>query len=112
MLHLGLLAEISPLLDRVNLSVVSRMDDGVPKAACPGTRCRHHDGLRQRCLCCGCGRSARARPGSELHRDGWRAVTIDWDRETTHVTMTGPVAYVCEGRLSAGLAGLLEAGNG
>jgi len=26
--------------------------------------------------------------------------------------MTGPVAYVCEGRLSAGLAGLLEAGNG
>ena len=39
------------------------------------------------------------------------AVTIDWDRETTHVTMTGPVAYVCEGSLSAGLAGLLEAGD-
>ena len=39
------------------------------------------------------------------------AVTIDWDRETTHVTMTGPVAYVCEGSLSAGLAGFLEAGD-
>jgi len=25
--------------------------------------------------------------------------------------MTGPVAYVCEGSLSAGLAGLLEAGD-
>ena len=29
------------------------------------------------------------------------AVGIDWDPDSRHVVMTGPVAYVCDGVLSA-----------
>ena len=87
--RLGPLAETSPLFpDRVNLSVVSR--------ACAVGVAVARRGL--------------ASHAKRIVMDGG-AVTIDWDRETTHVTMTGPVAYVCEGSLSARLAGLLEAGD-
>jgi hypothetical protein len=37
------------------------------------------------------------------------AVQIDWDEASRHVTMTGPVAYVCQGALSPELDALLEA---
>ena len=48
---------------------------------------------------------------SRIAMDGG-TVRIDWDRATTHVTMTGPVAYVCEGVLSADMASLLEGRHG
>jgi len=35
-------------------------------------------------------------------------VQIDWDEASRHVTMTGPVAYVCQGTLSPELDALLE----
>ncbi|MED5313109.1 MAG: diaminopimelate epimerase, partial [Pseudomonadota bacterium] len=99
--------------DRVNLSVVSRMDDGAFRMrvwergvgitmACGSGACAVGVAVARRGL---------GRDSNRIVMDGG-AVTIDWNPETTHVTMTGPVAYVCEGRLSAGLAGLLEAGNG
>ena len=111
--RLGPLAETSPLFpDRVNLSVASRMDDG-------SFRMRVWERGVGITMACGSGacavgvavaRRGLAGDANRIVMDGG-AVTIDWDRETTHVTMTGPVAYVCEGSLSAGLAGLLEAGD-
>ena len=111
--RLGPLAETSLLFpDRVNLSVVSRMDDG-------SFRMRVWERGVGITMACGSGacavgvavaRRGLAGDANRIVMDGG-AVTIDWDRKTTHVTMTGPVAYVCEGSLSAGLAGLLEAGD-
>ena len=34
-------------------------------------------------------------------------VGIDWNPDSRHVVMTGPVAYVCDGVLSADLAKML-----
>ena len=111
--RLGPLAETSPLFpDRVNLSVVSRMDDG-------SFRMRVWERGVGITMACGSGTCAvgvavaRRGLGGDANRivmDGG-SVTIEWDRETTHVTMTGPVAHVCHGSLSAGLAGLLEPGD-
>jgi diaminopimelate epimerase len=39
-------------------------------------------------------------------------VTISWNRDTSHVLMTGPVSYVATGQLSAEITALLEADNG
>jgi diaminopimelate epimerase len=39
-------------------------------------------------------------------------VTISWNRDTSHVVMTGPVSYVATGQLSADITALLETGNG
>ena len=112
--RLGPLVETSALFpDRVNLSVVSQMPDG-------GFRMRVWERGVGITMACGSGACAVgvavARRGlgpdtSRIAMDGG-TVRIDWDRATTHVTMTGPVAYVCEGVLSADMASLLEGRHG
>ena len=112
--RLGPLVETSSLFpDRVNLSVVSPLSNG-------GFRMRVWERGVGITMACGSGACAvgvavaRRGLGSESNRilmDGG-AVTIDWDRDTSHVTMTGPVAYVCQGTLSAEMAALLEDRHG
>ncbi len=112
--RLGPLVETSALFpDRVNLSVVSQMPDG-------GFRMRVWERGVGITMACGSGACAVgvavARRGlgpdsSRIAMDGG-TVRIDWDQATTHVTMTGPVAYVCEGVLSADMASLLEGRHG
>ncbi len=100
--RLGPLVEHAPLFpDRVNLSVVSRLGD---------------DAFRMRVwergvgitMACGSGacavgvaivRRGLGPRGNRIVMDGG-AVHIDWDVASHHVTMTGPVAYVCHGTLS------------
>lgn len=112
--RLGPLVETAPLFpDRVNLSVVSQLPDG-------GFRMRVWERGVGITMACGSGACAvgvavaRRGLGPDSNRivmDGG-AVRIDWNRATTHVTMTGPVAYVCEGMLSAGMTALLEGRHG
>ena len=112
--RLGPLVETSTLFpDRVNLSVVSQLVDG-------GFRMRVWERGVGITMACGSGACAAgvavARRGlgpdsSRIAMDGG-TVRIDWDRATTHVTMTGPVAYVCEGVLSADMVFLLEGRHG
>lgn len=112
--RLGPLVENSALFpDRVNLSVVSPMPDGAFRmrvwergvgvtTACGSGACAVGVAVSRRGL------------GPDTNRivmDGG-AVRIDWNQVTSHVTMTGPVAYVCEGTLSAEMAALLEARHG
>ena len=112
--RLGPLVETSPLFpEGVNLSVVSRLPDGA-------FRMRVWERGVGITMACGSGACAvgvavaRRGLGPDFNRitmDGG-TVRIDWDRATTHVTMTGPVAYVCDGTLSADMSSLLEGRHG
>ena len=112
--RIGPLVEMAPLFpDRVNLSVVSRRDDG-------SFRMRVWERGVGITMACGSGACAsgvavvRRGLGQDENRivmDGG-AVTISWNRDTSHVVMTGPVSYVATGQLSADITALLETGNG
>jgi diaminopimelate epimerase len=112
--RIGPLVETAPLFpDRVNLSVVSRRDDG-------SFRMRVWERGVGITMACGTGACAsgvavvRRGLGQDENRivmDGG-AVTISWNRDTSHVVMTGPVSYVATGQLSADITALLETGNG
>jgi diaminopimelate epimerase len=112
--RIGPLVETAPLFpDRVNLSVVSRRDDG-------SFRMRVWERGVGITMACGSGACAsgvavvRRGLGQDENRivmDGG-AVTISWNRDTSHVVMTGPVSYVATGQLSADITALLETGNG
>ncbi|MCH1483460.1 MAG: diaminopimelate epimerase [Alphaproteobacteria bacterium] len=112
--RIGPLVETAPLFpDRVNLSVVSRRDDG-------SFRMRVWERGVGITMACGSGACASgvavARRGlgqdeNRIVMDGG-AVTINWNRDTSHVVMTGPVSYVAAGQLSADITALLETGNG
>jgi len=108
--RLGPLVEHDALFpDRVNLSVVSRIDKGA-------FRMRVWERGVGITMACGSGACAvgvaivRRGLGPRRNRivmDGG-AVQIDWDEASRHVTMTGPVAHVCQGTLSPELDALLE----
>jgi diaminopimelate epimerase len=108
--RLGPLVEHAPLFpDRVNLSVVSRIDEAV-------FRMRVWERGVGITMACGSGACAvgvaivRRGLGPRQNRivmDGG-AVQIDWAQATGHVTMTGPVAHVCHGTLSPELDSLLQ----
>ena len=112
--RIGPLVETAPLFpDRVNLSVVSRRDDG-------SFRMRVWERGVGITMACGSGACASgvavARRGlgqdeNRIVMDGG-AVTINWNRDTSHVVMSGPVSYVATGQLSADITALLETGNG
>ena len=112
--RIGPLVETAPLFpDLVNLSVVSRRDDG-------SFRMRVWERGVGITMACGSGACASgvavARRGlgqdeNRIVMDGG-AVTISWNRDTSHVVMTGPVSYVATGQLSADITALLETGNG
>ena len=112
--RIGPLVETAPLFpDRVNLSVVSCRDDG-------SFRMRVWERGVGITMACGSGACAsgvavvRRGLGQDENRivmDGG-AVTISWNRDTSHVVMTGPVSYVSTGQLSADITALLETGNG
>ena len=112
--RIGPLVETAPLFpDRVNLSVVSRRDDG-------SFRMRVWERGVGITMACGSGACASgvavARRGlgqdeNRIVMDGG-SVTIRWNRDTSHVVMTGPVSYVATGQLSADITALLETGNG
>ena len=99
--------------DRVNLSVLSRRDDG-------SFRMRVWERGVGITMACGSGACASgvaiARRGlggdvNKIVMDGG-AVTIAWQRDNGHVVMTGPVAYVANGYLSPEISALLEADDG
>ena len=99
--------------DRVNLSVLSRRDDG-------SFRMRVWERGVGITMACGSGACASgvaiARRGlggdvNKIVMDGG-AVTIAWQRDNGHVVMTGPVAYVASGYLSPEISALLEADDG
>ena len=101
--RLGPLAEHAALFpQRVNLSVVSRIGEA-------SFRMRVWERGVGITMACGSGACAvgvavvRRGLGPRSNRivmDGG-AVGIDWDPDSRHVVMTGPVAYVCDGVLSA-----------
>jgi diaminopimelate epimerase len=112
--RLGPQVEQSSLFpDRVNLSVLSRRDDG-------SFRMRVWERGVGITMACGSGACASgvaiARRGlggdvNKIVMDGG-AVTISWQRDNGHVVMTGPVAYVASGYLSPEISALLEADDG
>ena len=112
--RLGPQVEQSSLFpDRVNLSVLSRRDDG-------SFRMRVWERGVGITMACGSGACASgvaiARRGlggdvNKIVMDGG-AVTIAWQRDDGHVLMTGPVAYVASGYLSPEISALLEADDG
>ena len=112
--RLGPQVEQSSLFpDRVNLSVLSRRDDG-------SFRMRVWERGVGITMACGSGACASgvaiARRGlggdvNKIVMDGG-AVTIAWQRDNEHVVMTGPVAYVASGYLSPEISALLEADDG
>ena len=112
--RIGPLVETASLFpDRVNLSVVSRRDDG-------SFRMRVWERGVGITMACGSGACASgvaiARRGlgedeNRIVMDGG-AVTISWNLDTSHVLMTGPVSHVVTGQLSAEITALLEADNG
>ena len=112
--RLGPQVEQSSLFpDRVNLSVLSRRDDG-------SFRMRVWERGVGITMACGSGACASgvaiARRGlggdvNKIVMDGG-AVTIAWQRDNGHVVMTGPVAYVASGHLSREISALLEADDG
>ncbi|MEC8662136.1 MAG: diaminopimelate epimerase [Pseudomonadota bacterium] len=112
--RLGPQVEQSSLFpDRVNLSVLSRRDDG-------SFRMRVWERGVGITMACGSGACASgvaiARRGlggdvNKIVMDGG-AVTIAWQRDNGHVVITGPVAYVASGYLSPEISALLEADDG
>ena len=112
--RLGPQVEQSSLFpDRVNLSVLSRRDDG-------SFRMRVWERGVGITMACGSGACAsgvaiaRRGLGGDVNKvvmDGG-AVTIAWQRDNGHVVMTGPVAYVASGYLSPEISALLEADDG
>lgn len=112
--RLGPQVEQSSLFpDRINLSVLSRRDDG-------SFRMRVWERGVGITMACGSGACASgvaiARRGlggdvNKIVMDGG-AVTIAWQRDNGHVVMTGPVAYVASGYLSPEISALLEADDG
>ena len=112
--RLGPQVEQSSLFpDRVNLSVLSRRDDG-------SFRMRVWERGVGITMACGSGACASgvaiARRGlggdvNKIVMDGG-AVTIAWQRDNGHVVMTGPVAYVASGYLSPEIFALLGADDG
>ena len=112
--RLGPQVEQSSLFpDRVNLSVLSRRDDG-------SFRMRVWERGVGITMACGSGACAsgvaisRRGLGGNVNKivmDGG-AVTIAWQRDNGHVVMTGPVAYVASGYLSPEISALLEADDG
>jgi len=108
--RLGPLAEHAALFpERVNLSVVSRTGEAT-------FRMRVWERGVGITMACGSGacavgvaivRRGLGPRGNRIVMDGG-AVQIDWDEASRHVTMTGPVAYVCQGTLSPELDALLE----
>jgi len=112
--RLGPLVEHAALFpDRVNLSVVSQIDQAA-------FRMRVWERGVGITMACGSGACAVGvaivRRGlgprrNRIHMDGG-PVQIDWDEASHHVTMTGPVAYVCQGTLSPEIDALLEQGHG
>ena len=112
--RLGPQVEQSSLFpDRVNLSVLSRRDDG-------SFRMRVWERGVGITMACGSGACASgvaiARRGlggdvNKIVMDGG-AVTIAWQGDNGHVVMTGPVAYVASGYLSPEISALLEADDG
>ena len=112
--RLGPQVEQSSLFpDRVNLSVLSRRDDG-------SFRMRVWERGVGITMACGSGACAsgvaiaRRGLGGDLNKivmDGG-AVTIAWQQDNGHVVMTGPVAYVASGHLSLEISALLEADDG
>ena len=112
--RLGPQVEQSSLFpDRVNLSVLSRRDDG-------SFRMRVWERGVGITMACGSGACASgvaiARRGlggdvNKIVMDGG-AITIAWQRDNGHVVMTGPVAYVASGYLSPEISALLEADDG
>ena len=114
LVRLGPQVEQSSLFpDRVNLSVLSRRDDG-------SFRMRVWERGVGITMACGSGACASgvaiARRGlggdvNKIVMDGG-AVTIAWQRDNGHVVMTGPVAYVASGYLSPEISALLEADDG
>ena len=100
--RLGPLAEHAALFpQRVNLSVVSRIGEASFECGL-GARCRHYHGLRSGACAVGVAvvRRGLGPRSNRIVMDGG-AVGIDWDPDSRHVVMTGPVAYVCDGVLSA-----------
>ena len=112
--RLGPQVEHSSLFpDRVNLSLLSRRDDG-------SFRMRIWERGVGITMACGSGACASgvaiARRGlggdvNKIVMDGG-AVTIAWQRDNGHVVMTGPVAYVASGHLSPEISALLGADDG
>ncbi len=108
--RLGPLVEHAALFpERVNLSVVSRTG----KAAFRMRVWERGVGITMACGSGACAvgvaivRRGLGPRGNRIVMDGG-AVQIDWDEASRHVTMTGPVAYVCQGTLSPELDALLE----
>jgi len=107
---IGPKVETSPLFpQRVNFSVVSPLADGA-------FRMRVWERGVGITMACGSGacavgvavaRSGRGPDSNRIVMDGG-AVRIDWDRDSRHVVMTGPVAYVARGALSDAMTALLE----
>ena len=112
--RLGPQVEHSSLFpDRVNLSLLSRRDDGSFRMrvwergvgitmACGSGACASGVAIARR----GLGRDV-----NKIVMDGG-AVTIAWQRDNGHVVMTGPVAYVASGHLSPEISALLGADDG
>jgi len=110
----GSRVETSPLFpQRVNFSVVSPLPDG-------SFRMRVWERGVGITMACGSGacavgvavaRAGRGPASNRIVMDGG-AVRIDWDKTSRHVVMTGPVAHVARGVLSAPMAALLEGRDG
>ena len=111
---IGPRVETSPLFpQRVNFSVVSQLPDGA-------FRMRVWERGVGITMACGSGacavgvavaRSGRGPASNRIVMDGG-AVRIDWDETSRHVVMTGPVAHVARGVLSAEMTSLLEGRDG
>ena len=111
---IGPRVETSPLFpQRVNFSVDSQLPDGA-------FRMRVWERGVGITMACGSGacavgvavaRSGRGPASNRIVMDGG-AVRIDWDETSRHVVMTGPVAHVARGVLSAEMTSLLEGRDG
>jgi diaminopimelate epimerase len=112
--RLGPLVEHAALFpERVNLSVVSQIDEAA-------FRMRVWERGVGMTMACGSGacavgvaivRRGLGPRSNRIQMDGG-TVQIDWDEASHHVTMTGPVSYVCHGTLSSELDALVEPGHG
>ena len=111
---IGPRVETSPLFpQRVNFSVVSQLPNGA-------FRMRVWERGVGITMACGSGacavgvavaRAGRGPASNRIVMDGG-AVRIDWDETSRHVVMTGPVAHVARGVLSAEMTSLLEGRDG